>query len=126
MKTTLKTSLATAFVCASFFFSPPMMAGANHDHGHDDHGHSHAPEAINQETAKQKAKDIVRSLIEKNKVNQSWASITAHSAEKKPFNDRTEWVVIFNNNKITDADKQTLYIFLTLNGDYIAANHTGN
>lgn len=37
-----------------------------------------------------------------------------------------EWVVIFNNQKISESDKQKLYVFLTLNGEYIAANHTGN
>ena len=106
------------------------MAGANHDHGHDhDHDHGHDAQTsknVSQDVAKQKAKRIVSSLIEKNKVDQSWSLITAHSAEQKQFDGRTEWVVIFNNHNITDADKQTLYIFLTLNGDYIAANHTGN
>jgi len=27
--------------------------------------------------------------------------------------------------KISDVEKQKLYVFLTLGGDYIAANHTG-
>jgi len=123
---TLKTgTLATTLVLASLFFSPPILAGANHDHGHD-HGHNHASETINQETAKQKAKDVVTSLIDKNKVDPSWSSIAANSAEKKQFDGRTEWVVIFSNQNITDSKKQKLYIFLTLNGEYIAANHTGN
>lgn len=126
MKMTLKTSLATTLVCASLFLSSPILAGVNHDHGHDD-GHSHdASESVSQNVAKQNAKRIVSSLIEKNKVDQSWSSITAHSAEQKQFDGRTEWVVIFKNDQITDADKQTLYIFLTLNGDYIAANYSGN
>ncbi len=129
MKTHLKTNLSTAFaatlVCASIFFSPPILAGANHDHG-DDHGHSHAAEAINQDSAKQSATKIISALIKKNKIDSSWANITASSAEKKEFDGRMEWVVVFNNDKIADSNKQKLYIFLTLNGDYIAANHTGN
>jgi hypothetical protein len=124
-KTSLITTFATTLIFAFFFFSPPILAGTNHDHGHD-HGHSHASEAINQEDVKQKAADIVTSLIKKNKIDSSWATIAAYSAEKKKFDHRIEWVVIFNNDKITDTDKQKLYIFLTLNGDYIAANHTGN
>ncbi len=125
---TLKTgTLATTLVLASLFFSPPILAGANHDHGHDHgHNHNHTADTINQEMAKQKAKEIIRSLIKKNKIDQSWQSISAHTAEQKPFDGRTEWVVIFSNHKISDPKKQKLYIFLTLHGEYIAANHTGN
>lgn len=41
------------------------------------------------------------------------------------FDGDTEWVVVFVNDKIADTDKQKLYVFLTLGGDYIAANYTG-
>ncbi|VAW45931.1 hypothetical protein MNBD_GAMMA04-1864 [hydrothermal vent metagenome] len=129
MKTAINTfkitTLASTLVFASLFFSPPLLAGANHNHG-DDHGHSHAPEELNQKAIKQKATEIIHSLIEKNKIDPSWATISANSAEKKSFDNRMEWVVIFNNPKITDMDKQKLYVFLTLNGEYIAANYTGN
>ncbi len=36
-----------------------------------------------------------------------------------------EWLVIFNNENITDEEKQTLYVFLTISGEYIAVNYTG-
>lgn len=35
------------------------------------------------------------------------------------------WLIIFINEKITNTSKQKLYVFLTLAGDYIAANFTG-
>ena len=125
LKTNPASTLSMTLIFASMFFLSPLMAGTNHNHGHD-HGHSHAEKPINLETAKQKARNIVSSLIEKNKIDQSWATIVADSAEKKSFDARIEWVVTFSNDKITDINKQKLYVFLTLNGEYIAANYTGN
>lgn len=101
-------------------FSAIVMAGAGHDHGHS---HSHAP--VNQETAKTNATKIVATLVKKEKLAKSWASVTASSAETKVVKDNSEWVVIFLNDKIADSAKQKLYIFLTMDGEYIAANHTG-
>ncbi len=99
-------------------FTFTAMAGGGHDHGH-----SHAP--VNQETAETNATEIVAVLVKKEKLDESWASVTASSVEEKTFNGNPEWVVLFVNDKITDPAKQKLYIFLTSGGDYIAANYTG-
>jgi len=96
------------------------MAGSGHDHGHS---HSHGP--VNQEQIGLNAVEIVKALIKRNKLNKSWKSTEATSIEKITVQGKPEWVVVFVNKKITDADKQKLYVFLTLGGDYIAANHTG-
>ena len=111
--------LATTLVLSSLFFCAPVIAGAGHDHGH-----SHAP--VTKETAEKNAEKAITSLVATGKIDKSWASITASSSEKKDFSGRSEWVVIFINEKITDAAEQKLYIFLTLSGEYIAANYTGN
>lgn len=100
-------------------FSMTAMAGSGHNHGH-----SHSP--VNQVTAKENATKIVASFVTKGKIDKSWASITASSVDKKVFKGNPEWVALFINNKITDVKKQKLYVFLTLGGEYIAANHTGN
>ena len=99
-------------------FTFTTIAGGGHDHGH-----SHAP--VNQEAAETNATAIVAALVKKEKLEASWASITASSAEQKTFNGNPEWVVVFVNDKITDPARQKLYIFLTSGGDYIAANYTG-
>jgi hypothetical protein len=106
-------------------FSPTaLLAGANHDHGHDDkHGHSHDP--VNQSQAEKVAKESVAMLVKKEKIDSSWKSVSVASAEKKKFGGKMEWVVTFKNDKISDASKQTLYVFLSLTGNYIAANYTG-
>jgi len=102
-------------------FSMTTSAGGNHDHGHS---HSNTP--VNQATAKVKATEIVTTFVKNNKLNKSWASITANSVDKKVFKGKSEWVAIFINKNITDVKKQKLYVFLTLSGDYIAVNHSGN
>ena len=43
-----------------------------------------------------------------------------------PGNRKKEWVVVFTNEKVKDPKEKMLYIFLTLDGQYIAANYTGD
>ena len=51
--------------------------------------------------------------------------ILALGANQKTFSNEVEWVVTFKNDKVSDATKQTLYLFFTLDGSYIATNFTG-
>lgn len=113
-------TLATTLVLSSLIFGMPVMAGSEHDHGH-----SHAQAPVNQQVAEKKADEVIASLVEREKIDTSWASIKASSVEKKALNGYPEWLVTFNNEKITDTDKQTLYVFLTIGGEYIAVNYTG-
>lgn len=99
-------------------FSMMAIAGGGHNHGH-----SHSP--VNQATANSKATKIITSFIKKKTLDKSWASTAVSSSEKKTFNGKEEWVVSFINEKVADAKKRKLYVFLTLSGDYIAANYTG-
>lgn len=103
-----------------FSFLPVIVwAGAGHDHGH-----SHDP--VSQEKAEEIATKQMVQLVEKGKIDNSWKSVKVLLSEKKKFGKNVEWVVIFKNEKISDTSKQKLYIFLTLGGDYLAANFTGN
>jgi len=112
--------LTTTLVLSSLFFGAPVIAGSGHDHGHS---HAHAP--VNKETAETNAGKAVAALVVQKKLDDSWTSVTASSSEKKVFNGDTEWLVTFVNKKVTDTKKQKLYVFLTLSGEYIAANFTG-
>lgn len=100
----------------------PAIAGSGHDH---DHGHSHSHEPVNQETAQIKATEIVAALAKRKTIDQSWTVIKASSTDKIMVQENPEWKVIFENKTIKDTTKQKLYVFLTLGGDYIAANFTG-
>lgn len=99
-------------------FSLAATAGAGHDHGH-----SHGP--VSQERAQAIATRQVQRLADKGKIAKSWGSVKASTIEQKQFGSQTEWVVVFANDKVEDASKQKLYVFLTLDGGYLAANYTG-
>jgi hypothetical protein len=106
------------FSLALSLFSAVAFAGAGHDHGH-----SHDP--VTQSKAEAIAAKSVSRLVEKGKIDTSWKAVTVAKSEKKKFGGETEWVVSFKNDKVSDPSKQTLYIFLTLGGEYLAANYTG-
>ncbi|MDH5377166.1 MAG: DUF6488 family protein, partial [Gammaproteobacteria bacterium] len=64
--------------------------------------------------------------VKAGKIEESWAGTKPATVEKKTFSQGPEWVVSFSNKKVADASKQTLYMFYSLDGHYIAANYTGN
>lgn len=114
-------TLATTLVLSSLLFGAPVMAGSGHDHGH-----THASTPADKKTVEKNAAKVKDALVESNKIDKRWASIAVTSSEKKIVNEGSEWLVIFANEKIEDPKKQKLYIFMTLGGEYIAANFTGN
>ena len=101
-------------------FSVTAIAGGGHEHGH---GHSHSP--VDQTTANIKASEIINNLVKQKVIDKSWISTPVIHVEQKTFNGKKEWVVSFLNEEIADAKKRKLYVFLTLSGNYIAANYTG-
>ena len=116
----MKTLAATLLLSSLFFISPTIvMAGTGHDHGP-------AKAPVNQEVAELNAGKAIAGLVQRDKIDKSWSSIKASSVEKKLFKGKPEWVAIYDNKKIADTSKQKLYVFLTLAGEYIAVNYTGN
>ena len=95
-------------------FSAQTMGGS---------GHSHEP--VSQQRAEAIASRIVVSMVNQGVIDKSWKDESVEMSEKKAFGGRPEWVVSFVNRDIADEKKQTLYVFLTLSGEYLAANYTG-
>ena len=93
------------------------------------HGHSHAPvktkvmKQIDATKAEKLARNKVRVLAFQDKVNKSWNGAKLTSAEIKNFKGKKEWLVTFSNDK--GVKGKTLYVFLKLDGEFIAANFTG-
>jgi hypothetical protein len=106
-----------ALICALAFVPPTAWA-----HGSNS-GHSHKP--LSRSQAVDAAKRIVKKMTNDRAVDASWTGATVAGAEKKVRDERAEWVVTLTNSKIADAEKRTLYVFMTETGDYIAANHSG-
>lgn len=115
--------LLTPILLCIAFFSTPVLAGSGHDHG-DGHGLSHGP--VSSDVASDKAVKKVQSLVQAGKIDSSWSGLEPVSVEQKTYSKGPEWVVVFKNTKVSDSSKQTLYLFYSLDGHYIAANYTGN
>jgi len=92
------------------------------DHGKS-HGHSHGP--IDKMAAVEKATNKIKQLASTGKIDKSWTAVSMTSAEKKTLKNGPEWLVTFNNKTVGDKSKQTLYVFYTLDGKYLATNYTG-
>jgi len=101
-------------------FSTPILAGSGHDH---DHGHSHG--SVSSDVTSDKAVEKINSLVQAEKIDSSWSGLKPVSVEQKTYSKGPEWVVTFKNSKVSDTSKQTLYLFYSLDGHYIAANYTG-
>ena len=105
-------------LCTLSLMTAPAFSGADHEH-------SHAQGPISEEVAKQEATKQVSELVSKGKVDKSWSDIKPAKAYQKTFKKGPEWVVEFANSATPDKAKQTLYLFYTLDGHYMAANFTG-
>jgi hypothetical protein len=99
-------------------YSAMAVSGEGHDH-------SKSTEAVNAKQAVSIASRNVNRLADAGKIDKSWKTIKAKKAERKEFNGTKEWVVVFENTQIADASKKKMYVFLTLEGDYLATNYTG-
>lgn len=114
-------TISTALLVSTLLFGSSAFAGTGHEHGA---GGSHVHGPISSAAAIKKAEGQVKSLIERGKIDKSWGSIKAAAATQNDIGKGQEWVVTFKNDK-AEAGKQTLYVFYTLTGHYLAANFTG-
>ena len=116
-----------------------LYAEDTHDHEahehktetHKDHKHSHHHESLNKnavgiEKIKQEATEKVRSLVSEKKIHKSWAFVEISKIGKTHYGDTDDWVVGFTNSKIKNKKRQTLYIFVSVEGKIRGANYTGN
>jgi len=102
----------------------PGLPGHRHLHSHEDAISHDGP--IDKNHAIEMAHEVVTKLANMRKIDGSWISVDAKVAEQKKYPNGLEWVISFNNPQLSSRKKQNLYIFLTLEGKYIAANYTGN
>jgi hypothetical protein len=66
-----------------------------------------------------------QALIKGGKLDASWAGVKPEKVETVDGKKGKEWKLTFKNPAVTDASKQTLYMFYSLPGNFIAANFTG-
>ncbi|MEY3902352.1 MAG: hypothetical protein RL189_1658 [Pseudomonadota bacterium] len=65
-------------------------------------------------------------LSSKGKIDASWVNLS-HESITKVTNPKgkQEWQVVFSNPTSSDDAKKKLFMFFALNGNFLAANHTG-
>ena len=114
----MRNTIIAVTLCTLSLVIAPAFSGAGHEH-------SHSQGPISAEVAKQEATKQVTELVSKGKVDKSWSGIRAAKSYQKTFKKGPEWVVEFANSAAPDKAQQTLYLFYTLDGHYLAANFTG-
>ena len=107
-----------------------------HDHStkkednHESHGHSHRYDdlknEVSRETIEKAAKQKVQSLLAEKKIPKSWETVPISKIGKTHYGDTDDWVVGFDNMKIKNKKRRTLYIFVSVRGEIRGANYTGN
>lgn len=115
----MKTILLTAALLALPAFGPTALAdvgGSCHFHGSKP-----ATEAVVTDCANQRRAALVKS----GKLESSWQAAKLEKLELVDGKKGKEWKVSFSNPAASDKEKQTLFIFFSHPGNFIAANFTG-
>jgi hypothetical protein len=64
-------------------------------------------------------------LVANGKIDAAWKSIKHDKVEQVDGKNGKEWKVTFTDPAAKDKAKETLYVFFTLPGNFVAANFTG-
>ena len=115
----MKTLALMATFIATLAVAPEALAGG----GGGCHFHGSAP--IKEAILVGCASEYKDGLVSKGKIDPSWKAVKMDKAETVEGKNKKEWKFTFNNPAEKDATKQTLYMFYTLTGNFIAANFTG-
>lgn len=115
----MKTFVLATALASSLFMVPAVLAsegGSCHFHGSKP-----ASEAVITDCANQRK----TSLVKAGKLDASWQTVKLDKAELVDGKKGKEWKVTFKNATVADASRQTLYLFFSQPGNFIAANFTG-
>jgi hypothetical protein len=115
----MKNLLTSFCATAALSFSIPALAGEGDD------CHFHGKQAATQETVSACAVKRQKALIISGKIDKSWQAIAPASFEQVDGKRGKEWKVTFKDPAAADRTKDTLYMFFTAQGNFIAANFSG-
>lgn len=115
----MKTLTCATALTLSLFVTPAALANVGSSCHF--HGNKPATEAVVSQCADQRK----ASLVKTGKLDASWQATRLDKLELVDGQKGKEWKASFKNPAATDPAKQTLYIFFSQSGNYIAANHTG-
>ena len=88
--------------------------------------HFHGKKEATEETIIRCAEYHRGRLSKKGSIETTWNALAHESIEKVVGpKGKQEWRVVFTQPTPTDEAKKKLYMFFALNGNFLAANHTG-
>jgi len=112
-------SLIAITALTAAFLSQTVVADA----GSNCHFHGSKPAA--ESTVASCAATRKEALIKAGKLDASWQAIKQDKVETVEGKKGKEWKVTFKDPAAKDKSKETLFMFFTLPGNFIAANFTG-
>jgi len=115
----MKCLVATITLAATTLLAPLAWAdkgGSCHFHGSKPAGESTVVGCANQR------KDA---LVKAGKLDKSWEAAKLDKVEQVDGKKGKEWKVTMKDPAAKDKAKETLYMFFTVPGNFIAANFTG-
>ena len=115
----MKKIISMAIVTLSALAATSANAGG----GGNCHFHGHAP--VKEAVIVGCASERKAALADNGKIDASWKSISLDKVETVEEKKMKELKHSFKNPAEKDASKQTLYMFYSLTGNFIAANFTG-
>ena len=113
-----KITLAALTLCTALW-APTTWA----DPGNSCHFHGKKPAA--EATVSGCALQRKDNLVKTGKLDAAWSAVKPVSIEAVDGKKGKEWKVTFKDATAKDKSKETLYMFFTLPGNFIAANFTG-
>ena len=112
----LITLASLVFACS---FAPAALAGS------DGECHFHGNKPASESVVVGCASQNKAALVKAGKIDASWQAVKHDKAEVVEGKQGKEWKVTFKNPTVSDKSKETLYMFYTVPGNFIAANFTG-
>lgn len=115
--------MKTIILSAALFALPALSPVAMADVGGSCHFHGQKPatESVVTDCANKRRATLVKS----GKLDGTWQNAKLEKLELVDGKKGKEWKVSFSNPAASDKTKQTLYVFFSHPGNFIAANFTG-
>ena len=108
-------------LAAGTMVAPPVLAGGS------SRCHFHGSKPATEETVLRCADMHKARLIENGKIESAWASVKHESVQQIDAKEgKKEWKVTFKDAAAKDKTKETLFMFFSVTGNFLASNFTGN
>lgn len=115
----MKHIIVTIASAAVFGISAPVFASAGGS------CHFHGNKAASEATVVTCAVQRKDALATSGKIDAAWKAVKQEKIEQVEGKKGKEWKVTFKDPAAKDKTKETLYMFFTMSGNFIAANFTG-